>query len=300
MAERVWRRRGRSDQPVTGMDEAAHATAREGLQVISDLHLEFQKDGGRHLLERRLELDPTARAIVLAGDIGVAGRYRHTLERAFAFFSGKFERVFWVPGNHEYYGTRVPEVEAKLRKLVALFPRVTLLEPGVIGSWRDRRVVGATLWFPPHFPAPYAGDPSDDMSDFSAIKGFRPWVIRKNGEHVQWLREVVREGDVVVTHHLPSYRSIPAKHEGAPLNVFYVSNLETLILERMPTVWIHGHTHEACDYRIGVTRVVCNPFGYPKQENTGYRTLVLDGSIPWEGAASPEKLADGLATGSRE
>lgn len=117
-------------------------------------------------------------------------------------------------GSLDRSGTRVPEVEAKLRKLVALFPRVTLLEPGVIGASGDRRVVGATLWFPPHFAAPYAGDPSDDMSDFSAIKGFRPWVIRKNGEHVQW-----------------------------------------------------------------PTRVLCNPFGYPEEENTGYRTLVLDGSV---------------------
>ena len=26
--------------------------------------------------------------------------------------------------------------------------------------------------------------------------------------------------------------------------------------------WIHGHTHDACDYMIGDTRVLCNPRGY--------------------------------------
>ena len=60
-------------------------------------------------------------------------------------------------------------------------------------------------------------------SDFAAIKGFLPWVYEQNREHVRWLDEVVREGDIVVTHHLPSARSVAAKYEGDPLNAFFVS-----------------------------------------------------------------------------
>ncbi|QIO36950.1 hypothetical protein [Bradyrhizobium sp. 1(2017)] len=26
--------------------------------------------------------------------------------------------------------------------------------------------------------------------------------------------------------------------------------------------WFHGHVHAPTDYRIGTTRVVCNPHGY--------------------------------------
>jgi predicted phosphodiesterase len=245
------------------------------LQIVSDLHLEFQPDGGRHLLERRLELDPAADAVVLAGDIGVAGRHRGTLDRALQFFSSRFRQVFFVAGNHEYYRTRVPEAEAKLRKLVGLYRRVTLLEPGVVGRWGDRRVVGATLWFPRYSPGMYETDLTEEMSDFSAIKNFRPWVYRQNEQHERWLRETVCEGDVVVTHHIPSARSVPAKLAREPLNVFFVCDQEALIQERRPALWVHGHSHTAADYVLGATRIVCNPRGYPEEE-TGYRTLTVN------------------------
>lgn len=32
-----------------------------------------------------------------------------------------------------------------------------------------------------------------------------------------------------------------------------------------PMLWVHGHTHEAFDYRIGNTRVIVNPRAYPNE-----------------------------------
>lgn len=49
---------------------------------------------------------------------------------------------------------------------------------------------------------------------------------------------------------------------GDPLNPYFASNLEDLIEAHQPALWLHGHTHGSCDYRIGGTRVVCNPRGY--------------------------------------
>jgi predicted phosphodiesterase len=242
------------------------------LQVISDLHLEFHRDRGRELLEKRLRWDPSASAVVLAGDIGVAGRHRATLELAFEFFSSRFEQVFYVPGNHEFYGTRAPETQVKLRKLVGLYPKVTLLEPGVVGRWGDRRVVGGTLWFP---FGPTTWELSDGMSDFHAIKEFRPWVYQQNEEAVAWLTETVREGDVVMTHHLPSRLSVTPRFQADPLGIFYVCELGPLIEQRRPALWIHGHTHEACDYRLGATRVVAKPYGYPDEAAAGFVPLTV-------------------------
>ena len=34
---------------------------------------------------------------------------------------------------------------------------------------------------------------------------------------------------------------------------------------RQPKLWIHGHSHDRCDYSLGKTRVVANPMGYPKE-----------------------------------
>ena len=35
-------------------------------------------------------------------------------------------------------------------------------------------------------------------------------------------------------------------------------------------MWIHGHTHQGSDYLLGKTRVVCNPRGYPGQNDHGF------------------------------
>ncbi|WP_215884515.1 hypothetical protein [Acidithiobacillus sulfurivorans] len=35
-----------------------------------------------------------------------------------------------------------------------------------------------------------------------------------------------------------------------------------------PAIWIHGHVHDRMNYRIGKTRVLCNPWGYPNEGNT--------------------------------
>jgi hypothetical protein len=38
-------------------------------------------------------------------------------------------------------------------------------------------------------------------------------------------------------------------------------------------LWLHGHVHHSCDYRIGATRVLANPRGYAPGgvvENTAF------------------------------
>jgi hypothetical protein len=243
------------------------------VQIVSDLHLEWYQDRGRKLLEE-LYWDPGADALILAGDIGCMGRLRGTLELAFTFLSARFPSVFYVPGNHEFYGSLAVVVLEKLRKLAAEYPKVTLLEPGVIGKCGDRRVVGATLWFP---FGPKNEEHAHEMTDFQVIKHFRPWVYEQNTQHVAWLTEAVREGDLVVTHHLPSRRSIPLRYVTDPTNVFFLCDLEALIVERQPALWAHGHTHHSFRYTIGATTVVANPRGYPGEENPQFD----DGLWPW-------------------
>jgi predicted phosphodiesterase len=41
--------------------------------------------------------------------------------------------------------------------------------------------------------------------------------------------------------------------------------LPEVVIPENETVWIHGHSHDRCDYRIGKTRVVANPLGYPNE-----------------------------------
>jgi Icc-related predicted phosphoesterase len=71
----------------------------------------------------------------------------------------------------------------------------------------------------------------------------------------------------VETHHAPSINSISSKYNESRLSAGFASNLDDFINERDIDLWLHGHTHNSCDYMIGKTRVVSNQRGYPNEEN---------------------------------
>lgn len=198
--------------------------------------------------------------------------------------------VVAVLGNHEHYGGKV---EATIRKTRPAAERlgVELLEnqeTAIAGV----RVLGCTLWTDFRL---FAGDDecrmkldaslcAEKMTDFRVIRvagdGFRRFrpkdAAMTHCASVAWLRErlaVPFDGPtVVVTHHAPSPRSIPARFAGDRLSAAYASNLEPLIEEFRPALWVHGHIHDSVDYRIGTTRVLCNPRGYvPDEANAAFR-----------------------------
>ena len=49
------------------------------------------------------------------------------------------------------------------------------------------------------------------------------------------------------------------------MNAFFVCDMASHVHERQPKLWIDGHSHDRCDYRLGKTRVVANPLGYPNE-----------------------------------
>ena len=50
------------------------------------------------------------------------------------------------------------------------------------------------------------------------------------------------------------------------MNYYFASDLDNFILDNQNIkLWIHGHVHDPFDYKIGETRVVCNPLGYPRE-----------------------------------
>ena len=81
---------------------------------------------------------------------------------------------------------------------------------------------------------------------------------------------------VVVTHHLPHALSIPERYKGDLLNAAYASDLTDTIRLGPPTLWVHGHAHECCGYRVCGTRVICNPRGYGNENKAFDPALVVD------------------------
>jgi len=228
------------------------------LQIMSDLHLEMHADRGAAFVRA---LDPTGvDVLVLAGDITGAARY-DALADVFAPLAERYAHVVYVPGNHEYYKATPADVAANLKRLSRELPNVHAPDNGV-AIVAGQRFVAGTMWFRRQA---YAEALKGYLTDFHVIRGFEPWVYEQNAAFERLLHAELQPGDVVVTHHLPAPGSVWPRFVGSPLNAFFLCDVSAHIRARRPTLWIHGHTHERCDYREGDTRVVANPLGYPKE-----------------------------------
>jgi Icc-related predicted phosphoesterase len=163
-----------------------------------------------------------------------------------------------VTGNHEYYNTTREVVNRSLQKVMKKYKNFHWLNNSSV-EINGRRFLGGTMWFP---DSREAWVNENRLTDFRVIKGFTKWVYKENEKTQAYLKENVQASDVVVTHHLPSHSSVADEFQDSDLNCYFVSNMNELILERQPVAWLHGHTHNSCDYTIGDTTVVCNPYGY--------------------------------------
>lgn len=224
------------------------------IRPVSDLHFEFQRDHGASLI-KEIVTEPFD-VLVVAGDLcSVKGLYA-----ALRTVCEATEKpVVFVMGNHEAYGGSWQRAYDEARRAAATFNNLHFLENESV-ELGGERFLGTTLWFP-HSGDP---DPMDNfMGDFRYIRDIYDRVLPdKPIKARHFLQSQITPGSVVVTHYLPSRQSISSKYTDSPLNRYYVHPLEALLMERKAALWIHGHTHDSCDYVCNETRVVCNPFGY--------------------------------------
>lgn len=254
------------------------------LRVLSDLHFEFHRDEGAEFVRgqdwRGVDL------LVLAGDIS---KQRLGFDKTLAMFRKQFNcPIVYVPGNHEYHESDLEPVRRALRAAVTKLRGVYVLDHDVLEvstgpGGEKRRIVGTTLWYG-KTPAPKdpfllstdeewgrgiirsvdeKGVTERPYADFEAIPRLPDWFDDEHKRAKKFLEDNVREGDIVVTHFLPTRHSTPEQFKTALNNCWFVADeMESFIEERRPALWIHGHTHTSCDYVLGATRVVCNPLGY--------------------------------------
>jgi predicted phosphodiesterase len=241
------------------------------LHVMSDLHLDFQGDGGKKFLD---SLDPKgAEILVVAGDLAEI-RFLEETRRYFAALCAKYEKVIYAPGNHDYYMSSPSATNGILDAVAKEFgDKLLILEHGKVHEIGGRRILGGTMWFPfdPMNPV-FAGL----LNDFNLIKNFVPWVYDMNSSFNTFIKSRLMENDIVITHHMPSSACVAARFKGDALNRFFVNDLTSLILDRKPALWIHGHTHSALDFTFGSTRLLCNPLGYPKEFNPFNDSLFVE------------------------
>lgn len=240
--------------------------------LFSDLHLEFAD------LRQPLAI-PNADVCVVAGDLC---RVPANGVRWLAENIARAMPCVYVAGNHEFYKGSIKEGLEDGRAAVARLPDVHFLENDFVVI-DGIRFIGATLWtdywIEGHKKLAML-HARERMNDYRKIaKQRNPWqrfvpetAYRMHMESRRFIETALKAHPittVVVTHHLPHAGSIPSMFKGDLLNAAYVSDLTEVIEAGRPALWVHGHTHNSCDYQVGNTRVVCNPRGY-EDENSEF------------------------------
>ena len=231
------------------------------LSVLSDIHFELHADKGKSFIK---SLDPAdVDVLILAGDI-INAFHPEPLYRLCEYF--KDSKVLLTAGNHEYYHRSVQDVLTQLNSLSA--PNLTVLNKSIV-EIAGHRFLGCTLWFCEK-DVLRAGLSTSTFSDFMAINGFRNWVFGEHEESVQWLKNNIKIGDVVITHHLPSYKCVAPQFQTSSSNCFFASHQDEIIYTCEPKLWVFGHSHNSTNINLHRTRILSNPFGYPHQRNPDF------------------------------
>ncbi|KAI1326793.1 Metallo-dependent phosphatase-like protein [Xylariaceae sp. FL0255] len=235
------------------------------LQILSDLHLEVGNQYSSYTFP------VAAPFLLLGGDIGRLveyGAYREFLEAQ----AHRFEKIFLVLGNQEFYGL---DYESGLQKGLRLSKEPSLVDKLVLlnrSRWDDSHsnlsILGCTLWSA--IPVTAVGVVETKVKDFKKIN---KWTAQRHdsvhAEELAWLREQValasasKRRILIATHHAPCIkRSSRPEHLSNPWTPAFGTDLLSSEKWKGVKTWVFRHTHYSTDFTQNGIRVVANQRGY--------------------------------------
>jgi len=209
--------------------------------------------------------------LILAGDITYLNNLNNKVEKEFFnYVSDNFEKVYWLPGNHEFYGGTDSKILSKpfcesLKSNIFLINNQTV-------THNNLRIVFSTLWT--KIDQQYREIVVKSLNDFYKIKHNEQTLTLDMFEqfHKESLDFILDELSVekntdyktlVATHHVPSYLCSVEEFADSKINSAFVVELKQLIENYAIDAWIFGHSHRNVpEIKIGNTKMLTNQLGY--------------------------------------
>lgn len=233
------------------------------IQYCSDLHLEMPANAA---YMKKYSLEPVGEILILAGDI-LPFNLHKTQTDFIGYIADHFEMVYWIPGNHEYFGSDAATVANPL--LEKLRSNVWLVNNKMV-AFNDVSFICTTLWS--KIDLLQALDIQRSVTDFKNIlwEGRRFTTREFNQLHNQSiaflgqaLKEVSTENTIVITHHVPTLQNYPSRYRNSPINSAFVTELYDLVFDSQAAYWIYVHHHYNIPaFTIGRTTLLTNQLGY--------------------------------------
>jgi predicted phosphodiesterase len=254
------------------------------IAIISDLHLEFNTD-------LKLNFDDDTDRVIVAGDVSP------NLKDVERFLKNIPHRVFFVAGNHDYYGNVYRERITDFRTTFQN-TNVVFLEKDVVLEG-DCMIFGATLWseyLTPNQKTMIKDDSRREemrdinmqeamnaMNDFRLIRteyglatpSYFLGEFQKTVEKLNSFLTQEASKRIIITHNAPTYRTTNPIFQNSKLNPAFHNHMDDMIEQNDIDLWVYGHTHFDGDMIYKNTRIISSQVGYPREKTYNISYVIL-------------------------
>ncbi|WP_106745078.1 metallophosphoesterase [Yoonia maritima] len=268
--------------------------------VLGDLHYDSYRRFALSPIDQWALQDIVwyADALILAGDLtnGPADRWTQVFQYLSEFI--RPERIYALPGNHNYYSghlTDDPKLERVAKDVDAHFAQKTALLHG------DTRILCCTLWTDFNLSdepsvAMHTADllmadyhmigapldpstPADRIPIMRRERRLEPReILRVHQDHRAWLADNLANPHpsgsngrtVIITHHGPH---LAVAGEIDTLSAAFHSDMSDLIIQYRPDAWFFAHSHRRLRAKIYGTDI--------RNVSVGYAGELIDESVSY-------------------
>jgi predicted MPP superfamily phosphohydrolase len=255
------------------------------IQVYSDIHIE--------LMKQFPQIQPTAKYLFLVGDICQLNN--PLFFKFFDYCSPLWKKIFYTPGNHEFYSGKKNYNELDFEynlKFKERYKNIFYLNRNSVPLNDEIDVYGCVFWTDSYN--------NSNLNDYREIKQFSEMKTQNIPIDYNFMKNLSEQDLKSISNHLDKTTKktiimthFPPLQEGTSSPVYstqplYLKNyfawnniLKDLNLTNVP-LWLSGHTHWSYDilYNKNIDnsnsiRLLSNQLGY--QREIGFTNIVQDG-----------------------
>ncbi len=243
--------------------------------ALSDIHIDYHEN--EQWLSRLSSMDYQEDILILAGDVT---DNLLLLENCFRDLSAKFQKVLFVPGNHEFWVVR-DNNSTSLEKYQKIFELASNYDISMqTYHAASLSIIPLLGWYDFSF-----GQPSSQLletwMDFRAcvwserlqMPDVTEYFLNKNRTALKTVNHTL----ISFSHFLPRIDLMPVFIPSSLRYLFPVLGsvlIEKQIRQLKPQIHVYGHSHVNCQMDIKGIKYINNAFGYPYEQRITNKELL--------------------------